>query len=29
MIITVAVVLANLLAEILYSVIDPRIREAN
>lgn len=29
MIITVAVVLANLLAEILYSVIDPRIREAS
>lgn len=29
LVITVAVVLANLLAEILYSVIDPRIREAN
>jgi peptide/nickel transport system permease protein len=29
MIITVAVVVANLLAEILYSVIDPRIREAS
>ena len=29
MIITVAVVIANLLAEILYSVIDPRIREAS
>lgn len=27
LIITIAVVLANLLAEILYSVIDPRIRE--
>lgn len=29
MVITVAVVIANLLAEILYSVIDPRIREAS
>ncbi|MGI6239436.1 MAG: ABC transporter permease [Christensenellales bacterium] len=29
MIITIAVVIANLLAEVLYSVIDPRIREAS